>query len=72
MGFEPTTSSLGSWMPPDSKSVSASTSGEHPLPLHHSYTDLAADSALTEVLEAWGRLPEAIKAGVLALVRAVR
>lgn len=38
----------------------------------HDAREVATDSELGELIEAWPSLPEAIKAGILAIIRAAK
>ena len=78
VGFGPTTSTLATWLPTETKcnetqevtnpadparSASAAQNAEiAPEP--------APDADLAKVIQAWPKLPEAVKAGVLAMVKA--
>ena len=86
MGFEPTTSSLGSCHPPDVSPNHTKTCAEggERLGAAHSAPGLQkgasgagsgpatepSDLDLADVIRAWPRLPEAVKAGIVAMVKA--
>ena len=71
MGFEPTTFSLGSCHPRGVSGDKAKTYEEQPRglapPLRR---DADADPGLAAVISAWPGLPEALRAGILATVKA--